>query len=216
MFLISECKVDPNQGSPLYIAASRSEFEICCKLVTYGAGVCAENKRDGSQPIDAVLMGTGYKGGLSVLCFLIENGADVMRVKSGLTPLIYAVKSGKIEYVKRIVELGADVMQSCGNGLVKLTAIHFSKDAAITEYLRKIEGKRGKVVVSGVASVGSSSESPPAYTPPVASVGIGKCCVETESRVRAECADALSRLREEHEREVARLREEHDREKRKE
>jgi hypothetical protein len=74
------------------------------------------------------------------------------------------------------------------------------QDPEITEYLRKMEGKKRKMVVS------SSSDQPPAYTPSggdgAASMSAGKCCMETESRLRAEFAVELQRVKDEHAREL--------------
>jgi hypothetical protein len=125
LYLISECNADVDRAHPstaLFIAATRGEFDVCCRLVRVNAGVLVEDA-NGVQAIDAVI---GNKDRLWILVYLIENGACVDRVKGDATPLITAVKSGKLEYVKRIVELGADVLQSCG-GLVKFTAKDYSK-----------------------------------------------------------------------------------------
>jgi hypothetical protein len=88
------------------------------------------------------------------------------------------------------------------------------QDPAITEYLKKMEGLRSKGKMA--VNVGSSSsELPPPYTSPVStlvSAATGKCCAETESRVRAEFALEFQRVKEEHAREMQRVGEEHARE----
>jgi ankyrin repeat protein len=127
LYLISKCKVDGDRAhpsTPLYIASQHGEFDICCRLVEAGVDITAEDG-NGLQAIDAALTSKGEW--LSILVFLIENGADVNRVRGDISPLIYAVKSRKLDAVKKMVEFGADVLQTCGSTLVKLSAKDFSK-----------------------------------------------------------------------------------------
>lgn len=205
MYLIHECKASPDRQpsvamTPLMIAAKRGEFDICCQLIQSGASVNMQNS-NGMQAIDFAMSRESTREILQLIVLFVENGADVDHTDGFLkkTPLIFAVQSGSLEFVKRIIDLGADVMKTSA-GLVKLYPKDFSKDPDITEYLRRIESK-GKTSLASRAIASSrfsrlfsltcsnsnNEDMPPAYSPPEqVTSNTQKCCMETESRLRAE------------------------------
>jgi uncharacterized protein len=128
------------EGTPLTIAASRSQMEIIKILVEKGADVNQKDK-DKLAPLMAALLGEGKAAAkLPVAKFLIEKGADlnVQYTVKGIvfTPLIFAITAEEIEMVKMLLDKKADVnAPEAKSGVTPLMFAVTYKNVAITKLL---------------------------------------------------------------------------------
>lgn len=132
--------LDAKEGTPLTLAASRSQLELIKLLVEKGADVNKKDK-DKMAPIMAALLGEGpEEGKLSVVKYLAEKGADlsVQYTAQGVvfTPLISAVNSGNLEMTKILLDKKADI--NAGEAKSGVTPLMFAvthKDLPLAKFL---------------------------------------------------------------------------------
>jgi len=135
---------DPNLGNeddqtPLMLAARQGSLPMVEALVKAGAKInTREEFRDQSALMWAVGSNTG--GAAAVTDFLIKHGAEVdfraaandwgnqitgepraqYRPTGGLTPLLYATRSGCLECAKSLLQAGADINRPTPDGVSPL------------------------------------------------------------------------------------------------
>ena len=139
--MLLEAGADPNQANsdgqtPLMLAAWTGVVEVAELLINHGADVNAEERWTGQS----ALMWAASRNHAEMTELLIASGADVsVRARSfdwerqitseprnqyrpagGLTPLLYAARSGCLRCVQAIVEAGADVDMPTPEGVTPL------------------------------------------------------------------------------------------------
>ena len=98
-------KEEDLKSSPLIAAAAIGDLETVQSLFSQGYPNKNETTNHGSTAINIA----AWKGHLSVVSFLAENGADLeKKEKSGLSPLHVAVANNHLDIVRYLVEQGAD------------------------------------------------------------------------------------------------------------
>lgn len=147
---------DPNIGNddgqtPLMLAAWTGVVEVARLLVEHGAEVNAVEQWTGQT----ALMWAAARNHPEMTQFLIDQGADVearalvndwsvqitseprnqYRPAGGLTPLLYAARSGCLRCVAAIVEAGADVDLPTPEGVTPLLVAIDNFHFAIAHYL---------------------------------------------------------------------------------
>ncbi len=89
--------------SPLILAAYRNQPKILKVLIERGAQL------DYASQEGTALLGACFKGNLEIASLLVNKGASVnISGPSGVSPLIFAVQSNKIELVKFLLTANAD------------------------------------------------------------------------------------------------------------
>jgi ankyrin repeat protein len=154
--LLLKAKADPNLGnddgqSPLMIAARIGSLPIAQALVKAGAKV---NEREKLRGQTALMWAVGA-GSPAVVEFLIKHKADVevraaendwgnqitsepraqYRPTGGLTPLLYATRSGCLDCVKALLKAGADLNRPTPDGVTPLMNAIDNNNYAIANYL---------------------------------------------------------------------------------
>ncbi len=94
-------------GETMRMTAARTgKVDVVRALLTRGADVHAREPRRGQDAI----MWAAAEGHANVIETLIEAGADFRRpLSSGFTPLLFAVRNGRIQAAKALLKAGADV-----------------------------------------------------------------------------------------------------------
>lgn len=111
--------VNSNGFTPLIIATYRNQEKCVNHLIMEGVNL------DSNSPEGPALLGACYKGNVSIISLLLENGAETnICGANGTTPLIFAVQRGDLEIVKLLLDYGAIVSKQCENGH---TAIDYAK-----------------------------------------------------------------------------------------
>ncbi len=104
----------PGGETPLMTAARTGNAAIVKALLVHGADVNARESRGGQSAV----MWAAAEGHVQVLETLIEAGADFrIPLASGFTPLLFAVREGRIPAAKLLLKAGANV-----NELVQVRA----------------------------------------------------------------------------------------------
>jgi len=91
--------------TPLHIAAASGDITLMSILVDHGANVNAvtnigQDRELGNTPL-------AMAKNVETATFLVKNGAS-LQPTDGDAPLLYAVKSGNVELVKLLLEMGSD------------------------------------------------------------------------------------------------------------
>jgi ankyrin repeat protein len=96
----------PEGETPLMIAARSGKADIVKLLALHGAKVDAKE----SWHEQTALMWAAAEDHGTVIATLVELGGDFKaRTSGGFTPLLFAARAGKIEAVRTLLDLGADV-----------------------------------------------------------------------------------------------------------
>ena len=96
---------DNTGATPLIVAAYWGRKDLVQLLLKYGANVDVEDNKGHSPWSDAI-----YRGHLDVVKLLVhEQNVDFLFNQHGQTPLILAVLYCKLEIVKYLLEIGADI-----------------------------------------------------------------------------------------------------------
>ncbi len=98
--------VDDTAETPLFSAVKRDRVDIVQLLVDRSAKVNVKSSYQFS-PVTTV----AAAGNAEILKILVKAGGDLKLETHGLTPLMFAVASRKVDIVKLLVELGAPVDQ---------------------------------------------------------------------------------------------------------
>ena len=112
--LLLKAGADPNSALPegetaLMTAARSGSVDAVNVLITRGADI---NRKEAWRGQNA-LMWAAAEGHAEVLRGLVAHGADIhARSNGGFTPLLFAVREGKIAAAKTLLEAGADLNES--------------------------------------------------------------------------------------------------------
>jgi ankyrin repeat protein len=154
--LLLKAKADPNlsnddEQTPLMIAARNGSLPVAQALVKAGARV---NEREKLRGQSALMWAVGASSP-AVVDFLIKHKADVdfraaendwgnqitsepraqYRPTGGLTPLLYATRSGCLACVKSLLKAGADINRPTPDGVTPLMNAIDNNKYAIANYL---------------------------------------------------------------------------------
>jgi ankyrin repeat protein len=157
--LMLQAGADPNLGNdddetPLMLAARAGSLPMVEALVKAGAKVDTREKFRGQSAL-MWAVGTNSAGAAAVTDFLIRNGAEVdfraaandwgnqitgepraqYRPTGGLTPLLYATRSGCLECAKLLVKAGATIERPTPDGVSPLMNAIDSGNYAIANFL---------------------------------------------------------------------------------
>ena len=105
---------DPDAGfeewTPLMLAAMNGELEIATMLVEAGASLNIRNGDYGTALGVAAMSPLYPSEGESALAqLLVENGTEIDAGNgASMTPLMFAIREGKVEIIKYLIEQGAD------------------------------------------------------------------------------------------------------------
>ncbi len=95
-------------GTALYWASCGGHFEIIRHLVEAGCDV-DKTTDDGQSPLGRAASGVYSPSALSIVCFLLEHGANVNHGDTaGRTPLMNCAFGGHLEIARCLLEAGAD------------------------------------------------------------------------------------------------------------
>ena len=120
--LLLKAGADPNTASPegetaLMTAARTGTVGAVKALLAHGADV---NAREGWRGTTALMWAAAEGHAMAVQALIeggVDNGADVnARSKSGLTPLLLAVREGQIDAVRVLLAAGATVNDTARDG----------------------------------------------------------------------------------------------------
>jgi uncharacterized protein len=154
--LLLNARANPNQGNqdnqtPLMVAARTGSLPVVELLVKAGATV---NVREDTREQTALMWAIGANSG-AVTGFLIKHGAEVdvrsavndwgnqitsepraqYRPTGGLTPLLYAVRSGCLDCVKLLLKAGANIDRPTPDGITPLMNAIDNQQYEIANYL---------------------------------------------------------------------------------
>jgi len=106
-------------------------------LIDNGADINSnKDKRDNSPLIYAIQTLENSEENDDIINYLIDHGADVNEInRQGDTPLIYAIRKGKIEVIKALIKHGADINRKTNFGSTPLITALFEKNDTIVKYL---------------------------------------------------------------------------------
>lgn len=135
--LLLKYSADPNKGSILAGAVSRSYKEIVNLLISHKADV--NYSKDfgelGQTPIF-------FAETEEIANILIKNGANINKVdEKGLTPLMYAVQNQNIKLIQTLLQNKVDVNFTNQNGQTALGLAKASTNKAIIKLLSKAGAK---------------------------------------------------------------------------
>jgi uncharacterized protein len=127
--LLLKAGADPNTTLPegetaLMTAARTGKLDAVKSLLSYGADINFKESRRGQT----ALMWAAAEGNAAVVTELIERGGDMhARTTGGFTPLLFAVREGRIDVVQALLKAGASVNEtwqaSRGSGVVGMSAL---------------------------------------------------------------------------------------------
>jgi ankyrin repeat protein len=157
--LVLKAGGDPNVGNdddetPLMLAARTGSLPMVEALVAAGAKVNTREKYRGQSAL-MWAVGTNTQGAAAVADFLIQHGAEVdfraaandwgnqitgepraqYRPTGGMTPLLYATRSGCLECAKSLVKAGAKIERPTPDGVSPLMNAIDSGNYAIANFL---------------------------------------------------------------------------------
>jgi ankyrin repeat protein len=135
--------VDIGGWTPLHSAVEHHNAEVAMELVKADADVLA-NTRMASTPIDDAIM---YKD--MELAKMLVNAIDLNKGdEHGYTALHHAVRLGKVEMVKLLIERGVNVNQETKQGHTSLDFARYadSKSAVMADLLKAAGAGAGKAV----------------------------------------------------------------------
>jgi len=157
--LMLQSGADPNLGNdddetPLMLAARAGSLPMVEALVKAGAKINTREKFRGQSAL-MWAVGTSTQGAAAVTELLIRNGAEVdfraaandwgnqitgepraqYRPTGGLTPLLYATRSGCLECAKLLVKAGAKIERPTPDGVSPLMNAIDSGNYAIASFL---------------------------------------------------------------------------------
>ncbi len=119
--------------TPLILAASKGNLEICSLLVKHGADVNATDTWGSTA-----LQESAYWGHLAVVAFLLKQGANVNDGgDGGLTALIRAASRGHKLVCEALIKSGADVNLKSKNGQSPLNVAKAKGHKEIVALLRR-------------------------------------------------------------------------------
>jgi ankyrin repeat protein len=96
----------PGGETPLMTAARTGKVDAVKVLIAHGADVNYKESKRGQT----ALMWAAADGNTAVVEELVERGADMRaRTKGGLTPLLFAVREGRMDTVRAFLKAGANV-----------------------------------------------------------------------------------------------------------
>jgi ankyrin repeat protein len=122
---------DKDGETPLTNAIKREHVEVVQLLLDRGAKVNIKDVREFTPMTTAAAAGN-----LEIIRSLVKAGADLKAQTYGLTPLMFAVASRKIDTVRLVVELGAPVDQvSSMSGQTALFSAIYAADADMVKAL---------------------------------------------------------------------------------
>ncbi|HEV2201182.1 MAG TPA: ankyrin repeat domain-containing protein [Bryobacteraceae bacterium] len=105
---------DPNTALPggetaLMTAARTGKVDAVKALVAHGADVNVKEPKRGQT----ALMWAAADGNTAVVEELVEHGADMhAKTKANFTPLLFAIREGRIDTVRALLKAGADVNET--------------------------------------------------------------------------------------------------------
>ena len=137
--------------TPLMLAARTGDVAVAKVLVQHGADV---NRREHFKDQSAVMWAAG-EGHADMVAFLVSKGADLSararasdwetqisneprvqyRPTGGLTPLLYAVRSGCLGCVKAMVDAGVDVDRPNPDGMTPMIVALDNSSPVVAKYL---------------------------------------------------------------------------------
>ncbi|XP_059146034.1 ankyrin repeat, PH and SEC7 domain containing protein secG-like, partial [Physella acuta] len=112
---------DAHGQTPLFAAVSENQVTIAKFLIEQGANVLAVDS-SGYTPLHRA----SYKGNLELIEYLVHSGAEInaRSQKTLQTPLMFAVTFGKLEAIKKLIELGGDTTLPDAKGQTPLHLVH--------------------------------------------------------------------------------------------
>ena len=156
---VLQAGADPNVGNdddqmPLMLAARAGSMPMVEALVKAGAKINTREKFRGQSAL-MWAVGTNSAGAAAVTGFLIRQGADVefraaandwgnqitgepraqYRPTGGLTPLLYATRSGCLECAKLLVRAGVDINRPTPDGVSPLMNAIDAGNYAVANFL---------------------------------------------------------------------------------
>lgn len=118
----------PGRTALIYAASGFSEtpnFEVVDLLLKSGANPNVMTNDFGEYTrCNTALTGAARRGSIEIIQLLLANKADVnLTCENGDTPIVHAVKTGRIDAVKLLIEAGADL-----KGVQGQRALQFAKE----------------------------------------------------------------------------------------
>ncbi|WP_028888107.1 ankyrin repeat domain-containing protein [Tenacibaculum ovolyticum] len=107
-------------------------FTILAITLSFGTITASElNKSNTKTSIEYPNISTFCKlivaGNYDAVKMLIENGTNINRKSTGLTPLMFAARYNKVEIVKLLIKKGAKLKVKSGKGYTALNYAKMSK-----------------------------------------------------------------------------------------
>lgn len=127
---------DPDGMTPLSLAAYLGNFERVKFLLEKGANIHLPTS-EGAAPINFACV----KGHFEIVEFFLANGCSLNKLGPGakLLPIHQSVKYsyiyGSLEYLRKLIELGADVNGRDRNGD---TALHYAAKRYLPEFVKEL------------------------------------------------------------------------------
>ncbi|KPA08850.1 ankyrin repeat, PH and SEC7 domain containing protein [Candidatus Magnetomorum sp. HK-1] len=147
-----------DSGTPLGIASSKGNLTIVKQLLDAGAKYDIKDN-DNKMPIYLAI----DNNQLNIIKHFIKSGIDINSFKTPETPLIYALKNGKVDITNFLLESGAKYNNSDLEGLMRL----YSDNHSILKDLFQTNIPFDVNYVQGGCSCGSSGECYCDYTTPI-------------------------------------------------
>jgi len=127
--------------TPLQSAAFNDDLEMVHVLLDLGANVNSQNV-SGCTPL--YFSGLDHFNGPSVVRLLLDNGADphIQATWDGSTALFQAIRHGRIEFARLLIEHGASVEVKDKRGRTPLDYASEELRSEITDLLLELRGER--------------------------------------------------------------------------
>jgi serine/threonine-protein phosphatase 6 regulatory ankyrin repeat subunit B len=99
---------DFNMWSPLHWAAHYGDLEVMQVLLDCRADIDSRTNID-RTPLHEAVGKSSRANGPTVICFMLDHGANVNARMQGTTPLHLASKYGRLDVVRLLIEHGTEV-----------------------------------------------------------------------------------------------------------
>jgi ankyrin repeat protein len=123
------------QQTALMVAVRSNQPAIVALLIERGAGVDTAT-RTGETPAWVLPNSVpGFGHGVGIVRGGLPDRGSRAPIPGGLTPLLYAVRDGRLEVARRLVEAGADVDRGDANGITPLISAITNNHVDVARFL---------------------------------------------------------------------------------
>ena len=144
--ILLDHKANPNirkfRKSPLELAINCKWFDVIHRLLTKGADVNALTASNLSLLIEAI-----KRGNIEMMRTFLEFGADMefKEMKSGMTPLQFAIACSNIDAVTFLLDRGADLNYATPSGVTGLQIAFNKRDEDMVRLLLEREAQISRI-----------------------------------------------------------------------